>query len=199
MRIILTTLLLAFLTPMFGQDLIIRTNGDTVKSYISEVGKDEIRYRKADDRSQPVYTIKKTLVDKIVYENGEVDAFEATKKDKEALEYNFRHRISWVYTDVFIARFGVAYEYITKSGYIGLRVPVAIGASPFLGSSNNGPSTGLGVTYLSGLDLCIYPTTARAQLSTFLGHSLGWATPVAIYGKAKKTLLGLPHLPTAYL
>jgi hypothetical protein len=173
MRIILTTLFLAFLSPVFGQDLIVRTNGDTIKSYISEVGKDEIRYRKVDDRKEPVYTIKKTLVDKVVYENGEVDNFELTKKDKEAATYDFKHRVSWVYTDVFIARFSVAYEYVTPKGYIGIRVPLSIGVSPFsnvngTGASANGP----GLTYLSGVDLHIYPTTARGDVKYFFGPQI---------------------------
>lgn len=168
MRIILTTLLFAFLTPVFGQDLIVRSNGDTIKSYVSEVGKDEIRYRKVDDRTQPVYIIKKSLVTKVVYENGEVDTFEPTKQDKSAANFPFRHRMSWVYTDVFIARFSIAYEYVTKRGYIGLRVPMSIGVSPFFGSSN-GNVNGPGLTYLSGLDLCIYPTTARGEVKYFFG------------------------------
>lgn len=164
MRILITTLFLAFVTTAFGQDLIIRTNGDTIKGYISEVQKDGIRYRKSDDRSQPVYTVDKVLVKKVVYESGEVEVFEATKEDKQKQEYNFNHRLSWVYTDVFIARFMVAYEYITPKGYLGIRVPICVGST-----LSNFSGSGAGLTYVSGLDLNIYPTTARGPVKYFFG------------------------------
>lgn len=168
MRILITTIFLAFITSAaLGQDLIIRTNGDTIKGYITEVQKNDIRYRKSDDRTQPVYTIKNTLVDKVVFESGEVQSFEKTKDELAAQNYDFRHRIAWVYTDVFIARFMLSYEYVTKKGYLGFRVPVCVGST-----LSNFSGNGAGLTYLTGLDINIYPTTARGQVKYFFGPQI---------------------------
>src|SRR5688572_19651226 len=128
MRIYTTILFIAIFGFAKAQDQIVRTNGDTIKGYISIVQDDEIKYRKTDDRSAPVFTIKKSLVKQVVYENGEVDDF-AKKAGDEEDEYNYRNRVSFVYTDVFIARMMFAYEHIFPNGYIGLRVPVAAGFS----------------------------------------------------------------------
>lgn len=162
-----TAIILIFITcNLFGQDKIIRTNGDTITGYITEVQKDEIRYRKVDDRAEPVYTIKKTLVDRIVYESGEVQKMEIPKDALVADKYNFRHRIQWVYTDVFIARIHFAYEYLNQSGRLGIRVPIGVGVVPSY-------SSGLfGVSAISGVDLNIYPTTARGMVKYFFGPML---------------------------
>jgi hypothetical protein len=166
MRIIITTIFLAFMTTAYGQDLIVRTNGDTIKGYISLIDKGEIKYRRSDDRSQPIYTIKQDLVSKVVYETGEVDNFEVAPGEKKKLVYDFRHRVQWVYTDVFIARFSMGYEYLNKSGYLGLRVPLSVGLSP--GSLYDVP----GLTAVTGLDLNIYPTTARGAVKYFFGPQI---------------------------
>lgn len=164
MRFKITIILIFIAAKMFGQDKIIRTNGDTITGYISIVEKEDIKYRKVDDRSQPIYTIKKTLVDRIVYENGDVEKMEVTQEMVKAEEYNFRHRISWVYTDVFIARMTFAYEYLNKSGSIGLRVPFGAGIT-LVNYNNNAP----GMQFVTGLDLNIYPTTARGLVKYYFG------------------------------
>ena len=159
-----TAIVLIFITSnVFAQDKIIRTNGDTITGYISEVQKEEIRYRKVDDRSEPVYTIKKTLVDRVVYESGEVEKIELPKEALAADRYNFRHRIQWVYTDVFIARLHFAYEYLNKSGRLGIRVPVGVGVTPAFNSGL------FGLSAISGVDLNIYPTTARGLAKYYFG------------------------------
>lgn len=169
MRLTIITFLLFIATNLFGQDKIIRTNGDTITGYISVIEDDEVKYRRADDRSQPVYTIKKSLVDRVVYENGEVEKFTLTPAQEAAERYNFRHRISWVYTDVFVARMQFAYEYLNKSGSIGIRVPFGAGLNLFNYSGGPTGGEGLGLNVVSGVDLNVYPTTARGMVKYYFG------------------------------
>lgn len=173
MRITIAIVLILVTAKLFGQDRIIRTNGDTITGYISIVEKEEIKYRKVDDRSQPVYSIKKTLVDRIVYENGEVEKMEVPAEVRQAENYNMRHRLSWVYTDVFIARLMVSYEYLNKSGSVGLRVPLAVGVPlQMIGGGETG------INAVGGLDVNIYPTTARGLAKYYFGPMMrvGYST-----------------------
>jgi hypothetical protein len=58
-----------------GQDLILKKNGEEIKAKVSEVLDKEIKYRKADNLTGPVYSILKTEVFMIKYENGTKDVF----------------------------------------------------------------------------------------------------------------------------
>jgi len=57
-----------------AQDVILKTNGDEIQAKIEEVGTGEVKYKKADG-SGPVYTILKSDVFMITYENGAKDVF----------------------------------------------------------------------------------------------------------------------------
>jgi hypothetical protein len=60
----------------YGQDIIVKKNGDEIKSKVEQVLDTEIKYRKADNLSGPVYSVKKAEVFMIKYENGTKDVFE---------------------------------------------------------------------------------------------------------------------------
>jgi hypothetical protein len=73
-----STLLLLFLIAGFSacaQDIIITRVGDDISAKVMEVGTTEIRYRKFTNLEGPVYTILRTDVIKIQYENGTEDIF----------------------------------------------------------------------------------------------------------------------------
>jgi hypothetical protein len=59
-----------------GQDIIVKKNGDEIKSKVEQVLDTEIKYRKAENPSGPVYSVKKSDVFMIKYENGTKDVFE---------------------------------------------------------------------------------------------------------------------------
>jgi hypothetical protein len=71
------------LSPIFAQDNIILKNGDELKSKILEVATTEIKYSKFDNPTGPIYTILKSDVFMIKYENGSKDTFAQTEKAKE--------------------------------------------------------------------------------------------------------------------
>lgn len=71
-----------FATICFSQDVIIKTNGDEIKSKILEVGQNEIKYKNFDYLNGPSYTISKSEIFMIRYENGSKDVFIDSKSKK---------------------------------------------------------------------------------------------------------------------
>lgn len=89
------------------------------------------------------------------------------KKDIPGATYNFRHRVSWVATDVFALRLLFAYEHLNESGTIGIRIPVGVGIS-----TNIFDWESPGLTAITGAELNLYPTTARGPVKYYYGPML---------------------------
>lgn len=75
----ITTLFL-LVASLKAQDLIVKTDGTIIKGKISEITDDAVKYKKADNLDGPVYSIAKSSVSAINYENGTVEKFEASAK-----------------------------------------------------------------------------------------------------------------------
>lgn len=69
--------MLALLSEMLvcGQDVIVKKNGDEIKAKVEEVLNFEIRYRKYENLTGPVYSMPKSEISQIRYENGTSDFF----------------------------------------------------------------------------------------------------------------------------
>ena len=63
----------------FGQDKIVKRDLTEILCKVSEIGITEIKYKKADNIEGPTYTIKKSEVLKIVFENGSEEKFEVNE------------------------------------------------------------------------------------------------------------------------
>jgi hypothetical protein len=59
----------------FAQDIVTRKSGDEIRSKVLEVTVTEIKYKRSDNPDGPVYSILKSDVDFILYENGTKDTF----------------------------------------------------------------------------------------------------------------------------
>jgi hypothetical protein len=59
----------------FSQDLINKTDGVEIKVKVVEIDDTNIKYKKFENQSGPVYSISKKDVDRIKYENGSIDNF----------------------------------------------------------------------------------------------------------------------------
>jgi hypothetical protein len=66
----------------FSQDIITKKTGDDILSKILEVGQLEVKYKKFDNLSGPVFTIQKTELIMIRYENGTKDIFSEMNSSK---------------------------------------------------------------------------------------------------------------------
>lgn len=85
-RIILTLIILIAGYVLKAQDLIVKSDGTIVKAKISEIGEETIKYKKADNPDGPTYSISKSNITSINYENGEVEKFSAPEKKTEKSE-----------------------------------------------------------------------------------------------------------------
>lgn len=72
-KFILTAFYLLSINSLMAQDIIILKNGDEIKSKVTKVGKMEIDYKKWSNLNGPDYTIEKSDVFLIKYQNGEKD------------------------------------------------------------------------------------------------------------------------------
>jgi len=67
---------------VMSQDIITNKNGDEIKSKVLEITQTEIKYKKIGNANGPTYTIPKSDVFMIKYENGEKDVFGENNKMK---------------------------------------------------------------------------------------------------------------------
>ncbi|GHV35315.1 hypothetical protein FACS1894180_7260 [Bacteroidia bacterium] len=96
------TLFLVFaaiaITAVNAQDVIVKRNGDEINAKVTEIGTDDVKYKKFDNQVGPTYTISKSELLMIRYENGDKDMFndyekrddkvvKATSKNKSNIEY----------------------------------------------------------------------------------------------------------------
>lgn len=70
LRIILLSGLLFFCKLASGQDIIVRTNNDSIKAKVIEITVDKIKFQYASMQNGPILEIAKNLVKEIIYANG---------------------------------------------------------------------------------------------------------------------------------
>jgi hypothetical protein len=63
----------------FSQDIIMKNTGDEIKAKIIEVNQTEVKYKKFDYQTGPIFTVSKSDVFMIRYENGTKDVFTDSK------------------------------------------------------------------------------------------------------------------------
>lgn len=73
--ILVIPLLFAILTKVNGQDVIVKKDGSSILSRVLEVNPDNIRYKKYSNLDGPVYTVSKSDVLSVNYQNGEIEKF----------------------------------------------------------------------------------------------------------------------------
>ncbi|HRY31396.1 MAG TPA: hypothetical protein P5531_00315 [Bacteroidales bacterium] len=78
----LICLIITFSLP--AQDIIILQNGDEINAKVTEIGIDEIRYKRASNPDGPTIVIAKSDVFMIKYKNGSKDVFEIKKAQQPA-------------------------------------------------------------------------------------------------------------------
>lgn len=74
MKKILFTLIFSVVTLVaHAQDVIQKLDGSYINAKVLEIANDEIKYKKFDNQDGPTYSINKSLVSIISYENGSVE------------------------------------------------------------------------------------------------------------------------------
>ena len=62
---------------LYAQDIITLKSGEEVKAVVQEIGADYVKYKKFENKNGPTYSLPKSAVFMIKYENGAKDVFTA--------------------------------------------------------------------------------------------------------------------------
>lgn len=82
-RFVICSLLLLCSLALNAEDVIVMRNGDLVNAKITEITQTEIKYKKVTRLDGPTYTINKSDVLAINYEDGEKETFEERSSSQE--------------------------------------------------------------------------------------------------------------------
>ena len=86
------TLLVLFLTFVcgvaFGQDYIVTKDGGEITAKVTEVNIHDIKYKMFNNPNGPVYTMLKSDIDYITYQNGLVERFDKSSESNSASSSN---------------------------------------------------------------------------------------------------------------
>ena len=186
-----------------AQDKIYLKSGDNIEAKILEVNVDNVKYKKFSNLEGPTFTIEKSDIQMVVYQNGESQIFKESVADKKkkSKSSNFgKNRFS---TD--ILSFGyygpgtsLAYERLLKGGKMGLEIPISYhvdGVGAIMGLANISDSS-FGITV--GTNLKFYP--AGEGKGFFVGPTLAVGVlPYTEYYNDYYTYESLAFIPGAKL
>jgi hypothetical protein len=168
-------LLFAFIYIAASQDIIYFKNGSKEDAKIVQVGTKEIQYKKFSNLEGPVYSLAKSEIMLITYENGDFEMFttpdDVSKQTKEELKTNFtKNLIGYHLFDVVYGDFTFSYERILASGTIGIKVPFGIGYAYNSDYFNNTEDRVKNAFYC-GVGINFYPT-GQGKWRYFVGPNI---------------------------
>jgi len=74
-KVVAIAICLASSVKLFAQDIIVMKNGDEIQAVVQDVGIDDVKYKKFDNPDGADYTLEKSEIFMIKYENGSKDVF----------------------------------------------------------------------------------------------------------------------------
>ena len=172
-------ILLSFLLMINAnaQDVIMLIKGGNIQAKVQEVKSKEIVYKKFSNPNGPNYYVDIEDVEKINYESGAVDVFEANPNAGSPFSYNSKKTesvfgnniISINIPDILFQNVTFSYErFLGEQKKLGLRVPLSL--SLYGDNNNNFTFSGYNIFY-TGVDVNYYPT-GQGQARLFLGPVL---------------------------
>jgi hypothetical protein len=167
MKKLLKTTLLLMLFGIIGakaQDKIYKTSGEVLETKVIEIGTGEIKYKVFANLNGPVYTLQKSQILKITYENGKTESFEngevgnsnvATKRAQNVFVEIGAQGL--LFTANYDTRFSnkrngiggrVGFGAFSVDGLTVVTAPISL--NYLLGEGKNFFEIGLGATYING-------------------------------------------------
>ncbi|HWB64946.1 MAG TPA: hypothetical protein VG603_15620 [Chitinophagales bacterium] len=113
----------------YAQDKIYTTDGRILNGKVLEIGPTEIKFKAFDRPDGPLYIMRQSQVDSIVYANGFVDLMGAVLAAKWRLE-NVPQLNTWSFDLLGFTFLSVSQSYerrFKKQPWLGLRVPLYVG------------------------------------------------------------------------
>jgi len=101
MRLLITAIacLFAFSFTSYAQDILITNKGEEILVKAIEVSHDDIKYKKYSNLEGPIYTVLKSELFMIKYQNGEKDVFEDIENQIQNMDYSKDLDIEEIYYD----------------------------------------------------------------------------------------------------
>lgn len=161
----------------FGQDIITRTDGVTIKAQVVEIKPNQVNFRLFGQPDTLVYQISTQDVQALRMADGTTRTFNQPGGSAERKAFNYetqtRRHILWYHPlDLVYASFTFGYEQLLPSGRIGIKIPVSLGLGGSTGSNyyddfrrNN--------RYGAGLELNIYPF-GQGRLNYYFGPAVNY-------------------------
>ena len=158
-----------------AQDIIYKTDGSKEEAKITLVGDREIQYKKFSNIDGPVYSLSKSEILMITYENGEYEMYSnqnnTAKSNKQELSENYKQNLLGYHLfDVIYGDFTFSYERILASGNVSIKVPIGFGYAYNSDYSNNGNEWVKNLIY-TGIGVNFYPT-GQGKWRYFLGPNM---------------------------
>ena len=91
--LIITFLLITICT--YSQDRIKTVSGEVINAKVLEINKDDIKYKKYNNLTGPVYILRKQEISTITYQNGETEMYNNTVSDDKVKPYNYSGLNIW--------------------------------------------------------------------------------------------------------
>lgn len=83
-RLIVVMVALFAIFELQAQDIILLRSAEEIKGKVVEISSDELKYRRADMKDGPIYTIKLSSVFSVTYANGTVESFNNSVKSSDS-------------------------------------------------------------------------------------------------------------------
>jgi len=77
--------LISLTSACFAQDVIVTKDARKINAKVTEVNVNDIKYKNFDNLDGPTYTLLKSDIASIVYQNGQVETFEPTNAQTQAV------------------------------------------------------------------------------------------------------------------
>ncbi len=186
--------IISITTIVHAQDMIFKKNGEVLEGKIFEINETSVKYKKKTNLDGPTYTIDKSNIIKIRYENGVSENISSDNKentntsgttktqsqDKDsaviASRKNYLGMDAFQYVNTSI---GIAYQrFLGKYMNWSVNIPITIGFA-YMGNNNlaTEPTDYLiyqrGKIFATGIDLYYFPT-GQGRLKYFVGPYFEW-------------------------
>ena len=124
MKTKLILLCLLFNVALTAQDIIVTKDSKRIDAKIEEVSDEQIKYRKQDNLSGPLFVMSTNEIHSVLYQNGEVQIFETAKKKQKvqktkepiSIKHWFGISAGWVFRDRVVNFGDINIPVITDSG-----------------------------------------------------------------------------------
>jgi hypothetical protein len=89
MKSVLTITFLFFTICTYSQDIIKTVSGEVINAKVLEINKEDIKYKKYNNLTGPVYILRKQEISTITYQNGETEIYNNTVSDDKVKPFNY--------------------------------------------------------------------------------------------------------------